>query len=303
MNTYDIAISKARKAAKTLSGQSGISHQQALDKLAGDAGHGTWSAWLTAGRGATTSIPAMTAASVLLKAGWHVAHSLSGWFVSQEAYGGGASAVLSDGVPIKDPVVAEAISVGMADPVTAAFATRVPEMNASPPLRKSNKDVFLTLDMQDYHFEAQLSADGPYIQCYDRKAFSRDLANGYVALGHCLEFHVITESQRDNSDKYRSLSPRYGGIGPWVCKYSTREPRIHLARLNCAEIDVFLRTFGIAASYATRENYQFRESAAWDALVEWVTAHPRLAKNWSKAGSYVGDWHGDALEQIGRKAA
>ena len=301
MNTHDIAISKARKAAKTLSAQSGLSHQQALDQLAREAGHGTWSAWLAAGE--APGIPAATAASVLLHAGWHVAHRRNGWFVSERSYGGGASAILTDGAAIDDPVVAEAVRTGMADPAVAAFATRPAVMTASPPLRKSDKDVFLTLDLQDYHFEATLSADGPYIKCYDRKAFSRDLANGYVALGHCLEFHVITEGQRDNDDKYRSQNPRYGGIGPWVCKYSTREPRIHLARLNCAEIDLFLRTFGISGGRADRDNYPFRGSTAWGALVEWVAAHPRLAKSWSKAGSYVGDWYGDALEQIGRKAA
>ena len=302
MNTHDITISKARKAAKTLSAQSGISHQQALDRLAREAGHGTWSAWLSADEGEAPGIPAATAASVLLHAGWRVAPKGDNWFVSQRSHGGEASAILN-GSAIDDPVVAEAVKSGMADPTVAAFATRTAVMTASPPLRKSDKDVFLTLDMQDYHFEATLSADGPYIQCYDRKAFSRDLANGYVALGHCLQFYVITEDQRGNNNKYNSRNPSLGGIGPWVCKYSTREPRIHLARLNCAEIDLFLRTFGISAGPTGRDNYPFRGSTAWKALVEWVVAHPRLAKNWSKAGSYVGDWYGDALEQIGRRVA
>ena len=299
MTTHEITISKARKAAKQISRNDGVTHQQALDRLAQEAGHGTWATWLRSESGPDADIPTgTTAASVLMALGWSVRPQRQSWCVYKENGRGGPSAVLREGVPIENKDVMQAIRHGLQNPAIKAFAMRDAQLVTSPPLRKSDKDVFLTLGMSDYHFEARLSADGPYLSCYDRQDFSRDLPNGYVALGYCLEFRVITATDADISPDYQDMWQRPAHLGPWICKYGATEPRIYLKRLNCAEISLLLRAFGIHATLDDRNCNPFRGSLAWDALVKWTARHPRLAKYWSARGSYVGDWYGDARAQI-----
>lgn len=302
MTNHDIDISKARKAAKALARKSGITHQQALDSLARDAGYATWGAWLNADESvAVNTIPAVVAASALMRLGWFVVQEPEGWYVSQDLKKDCLNGMLSDEVPIAPDILA-IVEEQLSNHAIRSFAERRPELVEVPRYRKSETDVFLALEMQGYHFEATLSADGPYIQCYDTHGgWGRTHAEGYVALGYCLELHYVTEETIAHHP--HAYGRKRGDAGPWICKYDTGQPRISLARLNCAEVAALQDMFGIAGGMASRDDRRFMESPALEHLVAWAERHPRKAAQWAKAGSYVGDCHTEVKHIITERRA
>ena len=149
-----------------------------------------------------------------------------------------------------------------------------------------NNRVFHQATIAGWTFEGVISADGPYVSCR---------AGGGVALG------VSGLRQfRPETAPHRRDAPQFGW---WVVKYRD-EARISLPGFDPANIRRMSDEFGLVIlterdpfpSNRARQDYFFT-SPAWDALRQWVTKHPRIAKVHAKYDPYLPRWYERAIAE------
>lgn len=131
-------------------------------------------------------------------------------------------------------------------------------------------------------FEAHLSVDGPYINAI----YDRDRHKG-VALGACTSVADLPEDHD-------------GPAGLFVVKYGSQK-RIHLEGFGPADIARFKAEFGVGTGNSGGR--EFYGSRAAQGLIGYVRSHPRIAKRFADATSYLGDWYGWAVENVPGAAA
>lgn len=145
--------------------------------------------------------------------------------------------------------------------------------------------VFHQATIAGLSFEGVISADGPCVSCR---------AGGGVALG----VSGLRQFQ-PSSDTVRHAR----ASGWWIVKYHD-EARIELPGFDQAAINRLSDEFGLviltehnpAPADRVRQDYFFT-SPAWDALRQWVTRHPRLAKAQAGCDPYLPRWHQRALAE------
>jgi len=132
-------------------------------------------------------------------------------------------------------------------------------------------------------FEGLISADGPYLS---------GPTQGGVALGPAglRYFQPASHSARHTPS-----------LGWWVVKYYGEE-RIFLPGFDRTAVRDLSSEFGVpvlgehAPEYSARVRHEyFFTSPAWDALRQWVTRHPRIAKANAACDSYLPRWYDRAM--------
>ena len=132
-------------------------------------------------------------------------------------------------------------------------------------------------------FEGVISGDGPYLSCQ---------MNGGVALGPAGLRHFQPEPWT-----CRRALPR----GWWVVEYH-HEARILLPDFSIAAVRALSDEFGLPVLEEpgfepcddVRREYFFT-SPAWDALRDWVSRHPRLARTHAACDPYLRGWYARAI--------
>jgi hypothetical protein len=134
-------------------------------------------------------------------------------------------------------------------------------------------------------FDGVLTGDGPYLSCQ---------TSGGVALGVCglRHFRPVAEGARH--------TPPHGW---WVVKYQDEE-RIFLPGFDRATIRTLSDEFGLPVltergfdPFNQERRDYFFTSPAWEALRQWVTRHPRLARTHAACDPYLRGWYGRALSE------
>ena len=141
-------------------------------------------------------------------------------------------------------------------------------------------------------FEALLSADGPAIVVRgpDRRY------EGWAPLG------VSNLCWFGSKEAGGRACPR--GRGWHLVKYSN-EVRAYLPGFGPQELERLREAFGLLTDAELgRPDEAFYSSRAWAALVQWVTAHPKLARRHAHSQAHLPGWHERAQQAArARKAA
>lgn len=132
-------------------------------------------------------------------------------------------------------------------------------------------------------FDGIIAGDGPYLSCQ---------LKGGVALGVC----GLRYFQPQPEGPHRT--PPHGW---WVVKYRDEE-RVFLPGFDRAAIRTLSDEFGLPVLTEhgfdpfddVRREYFFT-SPAWDALRQWVTRHPRLARLHATSDPYLRRWYDRAV--------
>lgn len=142
-------------------------------------------------------------------------------------------------------------------------------------------DVFYGAQVGGLEFQALVSADGPYIKCG---------LDGVALVVSTIRY-------------FTPNTGRFGGVAGWyVVKYRD-QARIHLPHFDKKAVETMCLEFGLChhdkALHIEPANPQtaFYASQAWQGLVRWVKAHPRLAKRFGQYDSYLPGWYELALKQ------
>lgn len=163
-----------------------------------------------------------------------------------------------------------------------------------PVIRKPcNGENFHDVEIEGCRIFAYVGVMGPKIVMRSRAFRGRDL--GWVELGVSL-IHWTNGGYAKANDPYA-----------WhVCKYGRSETRIDLSELSLAGVHALAHEFGLAVhfdpnapkaampteglSVPSRSNRLFYLSPAFQGLVAWARAHPRIMKRHEPNSTYLGRW-------------
>lgn len=148
--------------------------------------------------------------------------------------------------------------------------------------------VFHRAEIGGLAFQAEVTADGPFLTVFERGGGGDGSALGVSDLMH---FDPQEWGRRE-------------GLGWYVVKYG-EQPNIFLPGFGDAEVKRMREEFGMVTTGDLRSNSEecFFRSAAWKGLVAWVAGHPRLAASHASDGSYLPGWYERALEEANRQGS
>jgi hypothetical protein len=143
----------------------------------------------------------------------------------------------------------------------------------------SSNLVFHRVRIGGVDFEASVLADGPalVVRGHEGRRYA-----GWAVLG-------VSHLHWFESEEPGFASPR--GKGWHLVKYSN-EVRAYLPGFGEAEVRRMREEFGLLTDAEPgRLDEAFYASRAWAALVQWVAAHPQLARRHAHSQAYLPGWH------------
>lgn len=155
------------------------------------------------------------------------------------------------------------------------------------PIPKARSEIFHHVEIEGMAFTATVSVDwGLFLDG------PKELGGGQVNLGVCGITH-FTQGEH----MWQRVNPGDW----WVCKYDA-EARINVTSLTDGGRRALAHEFGLAFGEdedADDFGHRFKKSPAFDALVAWAQAHPRLAKQASAyRDPYVPQWYQLVMEKL-----
>lgn len=154
-------------------------------------------------------------------------------------------------------------------------------------------DIFHSVEIDGAYFYGTVGADSPSVVHKTNRQRGYEL--GDVQLGVSLICKSLSNSAFDHKDEWAA------------CKYGPSEPRIWLGHLPSSTRFALAHEFGIPVVFPYHDPYEdlgeevmawpfgeggqwlFKESPAFNSLVDKARRHPRKARLWGMS-SYLGDW-------------
>ena len=148
--------------------------------------------------------------------------------------------------------------------------------------------VFHTFKIGDLNFLVMMKITGPYVACENDGQGGR-----LIAIARSLSIRY--ETPRYNPFRH---FPYDGRTGWWLIKYDN-EYLLDLTSLSDDQAHEFAAEMGlpIRSSRPKPPHVLFNHCPAWEALVEWAKAHPRLVKRYKDSKEFF-DWYAQYEAQV-----